>query len=141
METKSTKELLNELKTTPNIDVYLKENDISIINVSLKEHLQNLLKEKHLSKNKVIELSGLNQIYGYQIFSGDRNPSRDKVILIGTAFSLDVSEMQRLLTIAKVDALYPRRQRDSAIIFGINKSLSVMQINELLFDLGEPILE
>lgn len=141
MGTKSTKELLNELKASQNLESYLKDNDASFSNVSLSEHLASLLKEKHISKNRVIELSGLNQTYGYEIFSGKKNPSRDKVLLIGVAFSLTIDEIQRLLTIAGVDVLYPRRQRDSVIGFGLKKGLSPMQINELLYDLGEPLLE
>ena len=41
-----------------------------------------LLEEKSLKKSTVIKNSELNEIYGYQIFSGKRIPSRDKLISI-----------------------------------------------------------
>lgn len=141
MSVKTTKELLNELKSSNNIESYLKNNDAYLSNIPLDSYLNKLLNEKLLKKSTVIDKSGLNQIYGYQIFSGEKHPSRDKVMLLGIAMSLDFDEMQHLLTAAKVDPLYVRRQRDSIIVFSLNKHLSVLQTNEILFDLGEKILE
>ena len=142
METKSTKELLNELKSSKKLDSYLDENKDSLYSLPLNAYLEHLLKEKNISKNEVIKRSCLNQTYGYEIFSGKKNnPSRDKVLMLSVAFPLPLEEVQKLLTIAGVDVLYPRRQRDSVIIFGLENGLSVMTINEKLHDLGESILE
>jgi hypothetical protein len=53
---------------------------------------------------------------------------------------LDVNETQRLLRIAKKGELYPRVQRDAAIIFCIQNRYSLIDTNELLESLGEAIL-
>lgn len=77
---------------------------------------------------------------GYQIFSGVRNPSRDSLIAICIAMRLELAEAQNLLKYAGFGQLYARNVRDSVLIHGICKKLTVPQINELLFDRSEKTL-
>ena len=96
--------------------------------------------EKSLKKSTVIKNSELNEIYGYQIFSGVRNPSRDSLICLCSAMELNVEETQSLLQIGGFALLYPKNKRDVIIINGINSNLSVAKINENLYDNGENTL-
>ena len=130
---KKTTDLLNELNNTSNIDKYLKANQDSIIDNTVAEHLCKVFEERGLSKSSVIHNADINEIYGYQIFSGKRTPSRDKTIClcIGAAFSVDDTNLA--LKVGGYAPLYAKSARDSIIIYGIQKSYTVWQINEELF--------
>lgn len=135
---KSTDELLKILNAEEEIESYIEENKEDLINLSLSDYLDDMLKKYNISKNEAINNSALNQIYGYQIFDGKKkSPSRDKLIQLIFGLGLDVTDAQRLLKIAGVNELYPRIKRDSVIIFAINKKVSVSECDELLFELGE----
>lgn len=136
MNYEKTSNLLNKLMKTNNIDEYVKENS-QYMNVSnISEYLESLLKEKNLNKAKIFEKANINYIYGYQIFSGTRHPSRDKLISICIGMELEFDKIQRALKIAGLSPLYPRVLRDSIIIFGIKEKQSLIKINHTLFDKG-----
>ena len=80
------------------------------------------------------------QIYGYQIFSGKRIPSRDKLISISFGMNLSLDETQALLKYAGFAPLYPKQKRDSLLIWGKNHQFSIYQINELLYAENEDTL-
>lgn len=129
-----TNDLMEQLKKSDNLEQYLKENKPYFIDSSLADTLNELLDKKGLSKASVIKASEMNEIYGYQIFSGKRVPSRDKLLCILISMGLSLSEVQQLLKLAGYAALYPKSIRDSIIISGIQCHKSVIQINELLYD-------
>lgn len=70
-----------------------------------------------------------------------KNPGRDKVLALCLAAQMNYDETQRALVLADVGKLYPRRKRDSIIIFALNQKLTVQQTNELLYAENEKILE
>jgi len=130
---KKTTDLLNELNTSNNIDKYLKDNHDSIIDQTLAEHFCRIFEERNISKADVIHKSNLNEIYAYQILGGKRMPSRDKIIAlcVGASFSLD--DTNYALKIGGFAPLYPKSERDSIIIYGIQRKRSIIEINEELF--------
>ena len=137
---KSTSELLAELKTEKNIRDW-RTNNREEFTVPFNEYLEKILTEKNLTKQEVIERSGLNREYVYHIFSGTRkNPSRQKILALAVAMGLNLDEVQYLLRYARQGVLYPRNQWDAVIISAIEQNLSVMQTNELLHSLGETVL-
>lgn len=137
---KLTDELMEELKQSGNIERYIKENEKYLIDLSLAEHLSQLTEEKQLVKSHVIKGAEINEIYGYQIFSGKRMPSRDKLICLCVSMNLDLNETQTTLKIARFAPLYPKVKRDSIIILGIEASLNVCNINCALFEEHEATL-
>ena len=74
---KTTDQLMNEIQNSHEIEKFLENNNGEFTEEPLCDHLEHLLKEKKLQKSKVVARSGLNRIYGYQILSGKRVPSRD----------------------------------------------------------------
>lgn len=132
-----TDKLIDTLKNTENVQEYIKTN---VNNQTLSEKLFDLLKDKNISKSEVIKSAEINEIYGYQIFSGNRIPSRDKLLCICFGLSLTLEEIQDLLKCTGYAPLYPRLKRDSIIIFCINKKCSVVETNQKLFDNEEPLL-
>ncbi len=137
---KSTDELMNEIKQTHEIDKFLEKNDSEFVSEPLHDILNRLLKEKNIKKSEVVARSSLNRIYGYQIFSGKRIPSRDKLIALCFGFKFDLKETDKLLKAAGYSPLYARNKRDALIIFAINSNKSIFVVNEILFDNGFDIL-
>lgn len=107
---------------------------------SIGEYLEYMLVEKGLEKAMVIKESDIQRNYGYQIFSGIKQPGRNKLIALALAMGLTLEETQRGLSIAKEGKLYSKDKRDSIIIYSINKKQTVLETNNLLFEMGEELL-
>ena len=138
---KPTDDLMKELACSEDLDQYIKNNKAYFIDTSLAEALNRKLEEKGLQKSAVIKAAEINEIYGYQIFSGKRIPSREKLLCILIGMKLSLPETQQLLKLAGYAPLYPKSVRDSIVISGLQNACSVMEINELLYDHQEPTLE
>lgn len=107
---------------------------------TLSQYLGELLESHNLKKSRVIAGSGLNTTFGYQIFSGTRNPSRNKVISLSFAMSLTVDQSQRLLYCAGLNELYAKNRRDALLIWGLNRGVTLSQINSQLYSAQEALL-
>ncbi len=139
---KTTGELLELLKKSSNASSYIKDvSDDLIQQLPLGESLCALIETKKLEKGELIRLSGLDRGYVYDILSGKKRPSRDKVLALCFAMSLSVNETQQLLKSTGYAALYIRIERDSIILFGLQHALSLMEVNELLYEMNYGILE
>ena len=130
-----TEELLDELLEAPSIDSYL---DVRALGTrSLSGYLNELLVAKRLKRSLVVRMANLNETFGYQIFTGARNPSRDKVLQIAFAMALTLRETNRALEAAGVSSLYSKDRRDAIIIFCLDRSCSLQKVNEELYRFGE----
>lgn len=120
---KPTDELMEALNHSSSIEEYINTEQDYLIDSSVSNYLNQLLEEKSLKKSTVIKNSELNEIYGYQIFSGKRIPSRDKLISISFGMNLSLDETQALLKYAGFAPLYPKQKRDSLLIWGQKSSV------------------
>ena len=134
---KLTDELLNELLDAPNIDGYIREHDFAA--PSLSDYLKQLLQEKGLERSRVVRMADLNETFGYQIFTGARHPSRNKVLQIAFAMALTLKETNRALTAAGVSVLNCKDRRDAIIIFCIDRGCSLQKVNEELYDAAKKL--
>lgn len=130
-----TEELLQELIDTPTLDSYMAE--ASFAERSLSSYLQELLERKGLKRSNVVRMANLNETFGYQIFTGDRNPSRNKVLQIAFAMALTLKETNRALCAAGVNALNCKNRRDAIIIFCLDRGCSLQKTNEELYRFDE----
>jgi predicted transcriptional regulator len=103
--------------------------------------LNKLLIKKDLKKSEVVKGSNLHRSYVYEIFNGDKIPSRDKIIAIAFGMHLALEETQQLLKRCGHRELYSRDRRDSIIMFAINKEKSLIDCNILLSDSTEEIIK
>ncbi len=99
--------------------------------------LNGMLARKGLRRIDVVHAANLNETFGYQIFTGARHPSRDKVLALAFALGLDLHETQRLLSLADAGSLYSKNRRDAIIIFCISHGHSLAQADEELYRFGE----
>ena len=135
MAERLTEELLDELLSTSDLEGYLERNEPG--RHTLSEYLNQLLAEKGLERSRVVRMANLNDTFGYQIFQGTRNPSRDKVLQIAFAMALTLRETNRALTAAGVSELYCKDRRDAIIIFCLDRGCSLQKVNEELYRFGE----
>lgn len=134
MKKKPTDELMKALTTGESINHYIDSQHEYLINSNISDYLEKLLISKKLKKSQVIQKAELNEIYGYQIFSGTRKPSRDKLISLAFGMQLSLDETQQLLKYSGVAPLYPKNARDSVLIWGLSHLLSIPETNELLYN-------
>jgi transcriptional regulator with XRE-family HTH domain len=141
VENKTTDELTNQLKETTNIESYIDDNKSEFLSDTVSGVLNKLLIKKDLKKSEVVKESNLHRSYVYEIFNGDKIPSRDKIIAIAFGMHLDLSETQQLLKRCGHRELYSRDRRDSIIMFAIDKKKSLIDCNILLSDSTEEIIK
>lgn len=130
-----TEELLEELLAAPDPRRFIDRNQVG--RRSLSEYLQQLLEEKGRKRADVVREAGLNETFGYQIFTGARKASRDKVLQLAFALHLSLRETDRLLQAAGANELYCKNRRDAIIIFAIDKGYSLQKADEELYRFGE----
>ena len=133
---KDTTKILEELGLCPDFKSFYNENKDYMVSESLSTLLERLLEEKGLKKSVVIKRAELAEVYGYQIFSGLRVPERKKLLCLAIGMELNLEQVQTLLKCAGYSMLYVKIPFDSIVLFGICKRLSVVEINELLYEYG-----
>ena len=131
---KDTSKIVEELGICADFNTFYSENEQYTITKSLSEMLDELLVKKALKKSAVIKEAEISEVYGYQIFSGLRVPERKKLLCLAVGMHLNIEEAQNLLKHAGYSQLYVKIPFDSVILYGLCKRLSVMQINEILFE-------
>ncbi len=134
MNIKTTEELVNEIKTATDIEDYLTTNQNNLLTPHFTEYLSGLLQQKKISRADVVRDSLLDRVYVYQIFSGKRTPSRDKLIAMAFGMHLSDEEAQKMLKYSGNRELYARDKRDALILFALNRQKNIHEVNELLFD-------
>lgn len=135
MRTLSTNELLKRLNNVDSVSAlgeFIENTSKHHLHLTFPAYLEIHRKKAGITPARLIESAQIQRNYGYQILNGTKHPGRNKVIALCLALKLPFEEVQRALTIAKEGILYPKNPRDSILIFCINKSLSVMESNELL---------
>ncbi len=136
---KSTADLMESLTQSHDLQLFMDENESDFQREDIADYLQALLKEKHLKKSRVIQDAMLNEVYGYQIFSGAKTPRRDKVLCLALAMGLTLEETQKMLRACGFSPLYVRHRRDCVFIHSILEKKSVMEVNAVLDEMGLPL--
>lgn len=139
MDEPLTEELLNELLGSQNVDDYLQDHPAS--ERQLGDYLCELAQAHGMERKDAVHAAGLDDTYGYQLFTGRRlHPSRDKVLALALAMHLSVRETDRLLQAAGVSRLYCKNRRDAVVIFHLDRGATLAQANEALYRLGEEVI-
>lgn len=140
LETIKLMSLLNNIDNESNLNDFISNTLDNSKNISLSEYFENMFKKKKLSKSTVIKNADLDRTYGYEILRGDKKPGRDKILQLCIGANFTLEETNKALKIGNCGELYPKVMRDSVIIFGLNKNLNILRINELLFSYNVALL-
>lgn len=130
-----TEELLEELLNSSDPKKFADKYDIE--SKTLSEYLQQLLDEKELKRPDVIKRASINDTFGYEIFIGKKNPSRDYVLRIAFSMGLNLRETNRILKLSHANELYVKNRRDAIIIFCLDKGYSLQKTDEELYRFNE----
>ena len=136
----STSRLMARLFKTARLKSFLSTYDDAFVKTSFREYIQRLCSEKELVCEHVIKKCGIDRTYGHQLFSGIRQPSRDKVIQLAFGFSLNVQDAQQLLKAAGKSALYPKIKRDAAVMYCLEHRISFFDAQAMLHELSLPLI-
>ncbi|MGN0539796.1 MAG: XRE family transcriptional regulator [Candidatus Fimenecus sp.] len=137
---KPTYEMMDKLLKANNIEEYIKENREAFVDLTVSDFLNKYINSKGLIKSHIIKDAEISEIFGFQVFSGIRNPSRNTLLSLCIAMKMSLDEVQSALKIAGFAPLYPKNKRDSIIILGISKGETVCDINNQLYDNDEDTL-
>ena len=140
MKKKNTDGLQQELMDSPDLTLFLSQNQEPFVNKSVSELLNHLFEEKNISKAALAKKAGMSEIYLHQIFAGRRNPSRNRLLCLCYGLEASVEETQELLKLCGMAQLYPKLKRDTIIYYGLLHKLSLFEINDKLFDENEETL-
>lgn len=140
---KSTDELMTLIINSRN-DLYQLIEDVrsEYLDMELTDFFNHIMSEKKLTPTQIVKKSNLQNAYAYQILSGERkHPSRNKLLALAFATDLTLDETQQMLKIAHLPVLYPRHRQDLVVIFALKEHYGLFDVNEILMDLGEPLLQ
>ena len=128
--------MLGELLKANNIEQYVKENEAYFVDLSVAEFLREYITKKGLKKSTVIKDAEISEIFGFQVLSGTRNPSRNTLLSLCIGAKMTVDEVQATLKIAGFAPLYPKHKRDSIILLDVTNRKGVCDINNELYENG-----
>ena len=130
----------NNLLKVKDIKDFLANNQENMLTLTFPEYLMMLLRQKKRKRADVVRDSGLEKAYVYQIFNGEKKPSRDKLIAIAFGLHLDAEETQRMLKLGGCSELYARVARDAVILFAVQRGMDIVAADDLLYSNGFPTL-
>ena len=140
MERKSTGQLNQELMQASSLGEYVSENRDAFSEQAVSQLLSELYEKKSISKAALARRAGMSEVYLHQVFSGRRNPSRDRLLCLCLGLEATLEETQELLRQAGFAQLYPRHKRDAIISYGLVHGISLGEINDRLFVENEKTL-
>jgi transcriptional regulator with XRE-family HTH domain len=103
-------------------------------------YLKKLIKDRGMTQAQAAEAADIRENYYRQLLSGAREFTRDRLLRFAIVLKLDAEETTRLLKYAHLSVLYPRFKRDLGIMFALKHKMGLTDTQNLLSDLGEPIL-
>ena len=138
----TTSELMHLLKAQKSVDDYLEIAKGALLEISLSDYLHQCVEQSGTTKAEIIQGSGLERCYAYQILNGKKeHPARDKMIRLAFGLKLNAEQTQNLLKAAGKAVLSPRNLRDRIILFVLSHGGNVISCDELLEDRGQQTLE
>lgn len=137
---KDTNNLRQELMETATLDQFLSENQDNFNRDSICELLNRLFQKRRISKATLAKQSGMSEVYLHQVFSGRRNPSRNRLLCLCFGLNASLEETQELLKQCGFAQLYPKDRRDAIILYGILNGMDLFAVNDKLFTENEETL-
>ena len=103
-------------------------------------YLQDIFQQKNISKSSLAKRANISEVYLHQVFAGQRNLSRNKLLCVCIGLSATLDETQNLLQKGGHAQLYAKSKRDAVIMYGLLHRMELYAINERLLTEGEEAL-
>ena len=137
---RNTDDLRQALMESEDLDRFLSENKDSFETKECGAALQRLFEGTDISKAELARRSGMSTVYLYQVFSGRRRPSRDRMLCLCFGLECPVETTQELLKRGGFLPLYPKNRRDAIILYALSRGLTLQEANDRLFKENEETL-
>lgn len=137
---KKTDDLRQELMESEDLDRYLSENADTFEAEDCGELLLRIYENAGMSKAELARRSGMSTVFLYQVFSGRRRPSRDRMICLCFGLGCSLEMVQKLFKKSGFSPLYPKVRRDAIIMYALGKGMSLQETNDRLFAENEETL-
>ena len=137
---RNTDDLKQELMSAPDLTQFIKENERYFIEEDMAGYLQEIFQQKNISKSSLAKRANISEVYLHQVFAGQRNLSRNKLLCVCIGLSATLDETQNLLQKGGHAQLYAKSKRDAVIMYGLLHRMELYAINERLLTEGEEAL-
>ncbi len=137
---KDTGSLEGELSDKIDLEKFLQNNSGEFVNNKIHQLLTRKLKEKKIQKAELARRSSMSEVYMFQILSGRRTPSRDRMICLCIGMGCTTEETQELLRQCGYAQLYVRSRRDAIIMYALNNRWEINRLNDMLYEKSEETL-
>lgn len=118
----------------PDLDRFFAEHRLVRHEESVREVLEILLRERRMTKAEFSKRACVNESYLYEILSGRKRPSRDRMLCLCFGLGLSLEESQEILRRCGYEKLFPKRKRDALLCRCLENGWDVLRTNEALFD-------
>ena len=125
-------EILQSIDDTTEMEKFMEEPKIADSHKTFREYFRSLPQVHALTDTELIQRSGVEKSYYYQIMKGTKKPGRDKVLRLCIGAGLTSRETTRALELSGCAPLYPKNRRDIILTVAINQNASVDDTNLLL---------
>lgn len=130
---KNTDDLRQEIQQSPNLEQFLTANQEEFRSDTVAKQLSELCRAKRVTKAALAKRSCMSEVYLHQIFSGRRNPSRNRLICLCFGLGATLEEAQTLLRLCGQAQLYPKDKRDAIIQHALLHGTALVDLNQTLF--------
>ena len=130
--TRKLADILSNISNETEMQNYMQQPKINDFFKNPIDYFRSLPSVKLMTDTEIIDASGIERSYYYQIMKGTKNPSRDKVIRLCIGTGLTLRETTRMLELSEHATLYSKNRRDIIISVAINQHISVIDTNILL---------
>lgn len=105
------------------------------------QELYEAMRKKEVDPKELIRQTRIDRSYFYHILSGKKLPRRNMTLRICAALRMSLKETNHMLQLSGASALYARNRRDAIVIYGIDRKLGLVEINNMLLEAEEdPLL-
>ena len=139
--TRKLSDVLSGIDNTKDMEKFMEEPKVIDSFKNFPDYFRSLTAVQQMESGELIQKSGLERSYFYQVMKERRSPGRDKVLRLCLAAGLDMKETTRALELSENAVLYPRNRRDIILTVAINQKAGVDEANLLLYKYGEEPLE
>ena len=130
---KTTERLEQSLRSAEDLPEYIRENEL-VLNgdLTLGSYVSGFLAQKKMSRYRLFRKADITSSFGYEMLNGKRLPDRDTLLRFAFLLQLSIEQTQKMLNLAETSLLYPRRLRDSVILFFLRDRKTIAEVNAML---------